>query len=105
MKLKVYSANSTKFERVALSGRYLGVLKLITFDSLNKEEVARLSKILSAEKIKVTLEPDEEIEELIEMSGYDSSSMGRHYEKINNCINKINELIREVNQLKSDKND
>ena len=46
------------------------------------------------------MEEDKKIEKLITLSGYDSSSMHRHYEKINEVSNKINELIDIVNDLK-----
>lgn len=48
------------------------------------------------------IEEDKKIEKIITLSGYDSSSMHRHYEKINEVCNKFNELIDVVNELKKE---
>lgn len=45
------------------------------------------------------IEEDKKIEKLITLSGYDSSSMQRHYVKINEVCNKINEIIDRLNEM------
>lgn len=59
IELIVYSSGKTEFKSTFIKDQYLGELKFMPYRLLNFEQVMNLLKLLSCQKLKLTIEKEE----------------------------------------------
>lgn len=58
--LIVYASSNNKFEKVYGNDKYVGVLQLVPYNSLEKDKVIKLIELFKCKKLKLTIEVEEE---------------------------------------------